>query len=147
MTYGYKTGGKNFIKGQSGNPNGRPRLPEEVKELRKINNIELSRLFNKYFFKSVNELLKIFSNKNLPVADMSVIKICLYCANKGDHIRLGFILDRLIGRPVQQIKHTGDIDEPIGISISDKRETIKKLLKNKLTRDAIITIIKHGNSE
>lgn len=107
MAKGKKTGGKSFKKGESGNPNGRPSLPDDVKEAREINKIELERILNKYIHMTFKQIQKVCADDATPVLDLMICKIIGEAIKKGDQVKLGFILDRL---PVGPVKKTINLD-------------------------------------
>lgn len=86
-----------FKPGISGNPSGRPALPEEIKEARKINKIEFERVLNEMIYMNLSELKSRADNPETPVVELLVAKILAEGIKRGDEKRLGFILDRLIG--------------------------------------------------
>lgn len=79
-----------FAKGKSGNPGGRPKLPEELKEA-----------FKALAPKAVETLASIMSNDN---------------AKDSDRVRAAeVILDRGYGKPKQQTELTGEDGNAIEI--------------------------------
>ena len=97
MAKGNKTGGKDFEPGRSGNPNGRPRLPEDLREARALNKTEFERILNLGIHLTAEELKNRLEAKGTPTIELMVLKIIAAAVNRGDEKRLGFILDRLIG--------------------------------------------------
>lgn len=82
--------GKPFEKGQSGNPNGRPRIPQEFKELAKTKSLG-----------ALNKIIEIMEN---PESD------------KKDVLRASeMIIDRAWGKPTQQID--ADVNGNMNITI------------------------------
>lgn len=105
MATGKKTGGKDFEPGQPGGP-GRPPMPLDVKEARKLNQVELHRTLNE-FLHCTREKLK--ERVNSP--DATVFEICLgsiikNAIDRGDQNRLNFLLDRLVGKSKESIEIT-----------------------------------------
>lgn len=72
-----------FVKGQSGNPGGRPK------------NSELRELCQAKTKEAVNTLMRIMQNKKAPAAS----RVAAACA----------LLDRGYGKPIQAIQHSGDM--------------------------------------
>lgn len=102
MASGFKTGGRDFKPGQSGNPAGRAKLPEDIKEARGLNKIQFERMLNRYLAMSAPEIKTIAESPKTPALDLIVAKVIYEAIKKGDDKRLDFMLNRLIG-PVKQI--------------------------------------------
>lgn len=100
-----KPRGKPFAPGQSGNPNGRPPLPAEIKEARKFNKLEVERVFDKFLGLSEAELEKRLTDPETPMLEKIVGKIMIEAAKNGDHVKLDFVLNRTIGKVKDQIQH------------------------------------------
>lgn len=101
------SGLKPFKKGQSGNPKGRPPLPEDVKAARKLGKAEFVRLVNDYLWINWDEAQKRLSSKKEPVSlmEQAVGNLALDAAN-GDRGALDLILDRLIGKTRDKMELT-----------------------------------------
>jgi hypothetical protein len=100
---GVKTGGRDFKKGVSPNPKGATPVPEEVRVARKLNKVEFERIANTYFSMTKEQLHKAKEFKETKVLDLIVISIMLKAITTGDHYRLNFLMDRLIGKVPQPI--------------------------------------------
>lgn len=92
-----------WAKGQSGNPGGRPKENEELKELCRTHTET-----------AVKTLVAIMRNAKAPAAARSM------CAQA--------ILDRGHGKPTQQIKHSGDAENPVAVMIGMAAETLARKL-------------------
>jgi hypothetical protein len=97
---------KQFKPGQSGNPGGRPKLPEDIKKARKLNQVELERAVNHLLFCTRDELQAIVKNPETPMLEVMVASIMAQAATKGDQMRLEFVLARLIGKVKDQLEVT-----------------------------------------
>lgn len=95
---------KRFKPGQSGNPGGRPKLPEDIKEARKLNQVELERIINKYLAMDREAVKTAISAPGTPMMELMVASIVAQAAQKGDHQRLDFVLNRLVGKVKEQIE-------------------------------------------
>lgn len=104
MAFSKKTGGRDFKPGQSGNPNGRPKLPEDVKSLFELNKIEFARRCNHFLNLSYSQLEEIKNDPNSLVFDLMIASILLKSIQEGDDKRLSFFLDRLIGKPSHNLE-------------------------------------------
>lgn len=87
-------------KGQSGNPNGRPRKNKALSE-------ELRRLLQG------QALGKKETNLQVIVAKLVAL------AREGDKDAIRYIFDRLEGRPAQALELTGDKERPVRITYVD----------------------------
>lgn len=104
MAKGEKTGGRNFEQGTSGNPKGRPRLPDDIKSMRKFNQAEFDRQANEFLFMPVNQLSEILENPAETALRKILAGIIVESAKNGDYKRLEFLLDRLIGKPTKHVE-------------------------------------------
>lgn len=104
MAKGEKTGGRNFKAGNSGNPSGRPKLPEDVKAMLNLNQAEFVRNANEILSMSVAELDAVIGDQKQPVFKALIARIIKEGLMGGDHKKLEFFLDRIVGKPKQQIE-------------------------------------------
>lgn len=98
MAKGFKTGGRDWPKGQSANPAGRPAILPEIKEARKANANDLTRILHTQLKMSRDELKEILSNKETPAMDLLVANILSKAIVSGDQTRAGFLFDRAFGK-------------------------------------------------
>lgn len=97
-----------FKPGQSGNPNGRPPLPPDLKGARQLNKIELERMLNECIYLSASEIKSQLQDPTTPAIRLIVLKIVGEAISKGDEKRLNFLLDRLIGAVKKEIDLGGE---------------------------------------
>lgn len=97
-----------FKKGQSGNPSGRIKLPQEVKEAKKLNQVELERVLNDCLTLTPSQIKKIKDDPESTMIQLLVVSVITHAVNKGDHDRSSFLLDRLLGK----MKDTVEISNP-----------------------------------
>lgn len=109
MPKGKKVGGKDWVPGQSGNPNGRPPLPKELKELKELTKTEVETALNKLIHMTADELKELRKNPNTSALHLMVIAVTLEALQKGDHYRLDFLLNRIVGKVKDQVEHSGKI--------------------------------------
>jgi hypothetical protein len=94
MARGKKTGGRDFKPGEG----GRPRLPQDIKDARKINQVEFERVVNEFLYMTkagIRERLEAFDT---PTLEHLMGQIILKAIDQGDQLRLDFLLNRTIGR-------------------------------------------------
>lgn len=101
-----KTGGRDFKKGQSGNPNGRPKMPKELREAKRMRKTEFIGLLVKYLGHTLEELGAAKKDKKTPAIDRIVIAIVLNAIKHGDYKRLDFLMDRIIGKVQAKVDMT-----------------------------------------
>lgn len=103
-----------FKKGQSGNPGGRKRLPEDLRAFEPLTREECNRLIAKYARMTKAGLTAAIQSVEIPMLELTIASILAQAAKGGDYSRLSFLLDRAIGRPVPvDEKQPQSIDEPL----------------------------------
>jgi Family of unknown function (DUF5681) len=95
-------------KGQSGNPNGQPRVPIKIKEIRKLTLKEYCELVDKFIHASPQELKEMVNDPDATVLELYIANIVKKGIEGGDTNRLSFLLDRLIGPVKQKLDMTSD---------------------------------------
>lgn len=103
MAKGKKTGGRDWKPGESGNLNGAPGYPKDIRESRKLNQQELERTINRLIYLTPAELRAVLDNPPT-MFEQVVGNIIALAGEKGDHQRLEFILQRMIGRVTDKIE-------------------------------------------
>lgn len=109
MAKGRKTGGRDIKEGQVLNPNGRPVVPPDLKKAREMNKDEFERIANKFLYMNQDEIKYQMAYGELSMIELAVCQLIVIGVNKGDPWRLGFLLDRLLGKP----KDFGLVDKVI----------------------------------
>ena len=95
---------KRFKPGQSGNPGGRPKVPGDILEARKLNQAELERIINKYLYMDRESVKAAISSPTTPMMELMVASIVAQAAQKGDQQRLDFVLNRIVGKVKDQLE-------------------------------------------
>ena len=98
MAKGLKTGGKDFKPGQTGNKNGRPKTPPELRKAANLTKIETLERLVKFLQMDIYGLEEVLKDKSRQVMDHWIARICLVGIKEGDNRRLDFMLDRLFGK-------------------------------------------------
>ena len=120
MAKGNKTGGRNFTKGTSGNPCGRPKIPDDIKELNNFNSVEFARICNDMFYMKSDDLEKVLQDRDEQVIRKIVAKTLKEALKTGDPKRVEFFLNRLIGKCPAQ-------DQNVGLKISYHAEIMEMI--------------------
>lgn len=89
---------KLFQPGTSGNPRGTVKLPEELKAIKSLSQLEVTKLISKYARMNRDELIDAKNNPAIAVIDLTVISIFAKSIELGDFTRLSFLLDRCCGK-------------------------------------------------
>lgn len=92
-----------FKPGTSGNPGGRPELPEDIKEARKLNQVTLERTLNGYLFRPFDEVAALRGDGKLDVLSRITVSWIIK-AEQGSVPHLNALLERLIGRVTDSIE-------------------------------------------
>lgn len=97
---------KRYPKGVSGNPNGRPKLPADLKKARKLNQIEVGRIINKYMNESIEFIKEEMDTPGTSALEALLGKIIIEAHKHGDYSRVNFLFDRMIGKVTEKVEHT-----------------------------------------
>jgi len=95
-----------FKPGQSGNPGGKAKVPDDIKEARKLTQLDLERVINSLLYITKEALQAKIKDPQTPMIEMIAASIMAQAAVKGDHMRLDFILQRMIGKVKDQLEVT-----------------------------------------
>lgn len=87
-----------FAPGVSGNPGGRPALPADLVEARKINQIEFERTVNKFLYMPSDEVFKVIDSPKSSVLDRLLGTILYKGAIRGDVKRAEWVMNRMLGK-------------------------------------------------
>lgn len=103
-----KTGKGGFKKGQSGNPNGRPKgSPSIIARIKK-------------------ELAKIPSGQKITYLEILVKMILKKAIVDGDKEMIKLIWNYVDGMPKQALEHIGDEDKPVSILYVPAKRRVKR---------------------
>lgn len=103
---------KRWVKGQSGNPSGKTKFPEELRGIRALTQEEVCRLVAKYGRMLPDQIDALVEARQIPMLEFAIAKIFREAGVKGDFTRLSFLLDRAIGK-VPVVVPTDEEEEAI----------------------------------
>lgn len=115
--------GKPFQKGQSGNPGGRPKLPDALKGVSIITNFELQKIISKYFRMTKPEVVEAGTSETLAMIEVAIARCLVVAAKFGDFNKLAHLVDRVGGKVLAQTVEI-DLPEPIVIMRRTGEEVI-----------------------
>jgi hypothetical protein len=87
-----------FKPGQSGNPAGRPAMPEDLKAAKALTKQVLMRELNDLIHMTKSELEAALVSPESTMIRRMAARVIQEADNNGDDRRLGFLLDRLVGK-------------------------------------------------
>ena len=96
-----------FQKGGSGNPKGRMQMPEPIKQAQRMDKITFATLLHKFMHMDRELIMERLKDPKATMIELIVAKIVSESFNKADHMRLNFLLDRLIGKVKDEVEITG----------------------------------------
>lgn len=104
MARGKKTGGKDFV---HGDPRaGRPKKDPTLAKAAKLTRTEAEQLLTKFMQMDIEELESVLRDKKKKCVEHMIGRIVLMGIKNGDHARLDFMLNRLIGKVKENVEHT-----------------------------------------
>jgi len=84
-------------KGEVRNPYGRPRIPEKYREIRRLNNLDVQMMINKYLNMPIVELKKLEGRDDIPMIELFIISMIQKGIKAGDTLAWKTIMDYTIG--------------------------------------------------
>lgn len=83
---------------------GRPPLPKELKEAKRLTKTEFETIVNRYLWLSHEELEAAAENKSLPAVDRYLATVIKIGSASGDPGRMEFLLQRLLGKVTDKVE-------------------------------------------
>jgi Uma2 family endonuclease len=109
MAKGKKTGGRDMKPGENwANPNGRPKLSPEVKAIQNLTNEKLITILNDLVGCTLPELKAKLADPAASVFTLTIGSVLKQALEKGDHQRIEFLLNRMLGKVKEQVEHSGN---------------------------------------
>lgn len=96
--------GRPFVKGQSGNPGGKPPLSPELKAIKELTVDELKRTISKYFRLSKDQVNEILEDGNLPSIDHLIASTICVAIKNGDIARAEYLFMRSLGKVTEKLE-------------------------------------------
>jgi hypothetical protein len=118
MAKGKKTGGKDFPRGESGNPNGRPVLPPEVKALKSVTNETIKEVMDLLLEKDITALEELAESDTEPALKVLYAAGVLRAIKEGDPAHIEPVLNRVLGKPKESVQLSGDKENPVEVKHS-----------------------------
>jgi len=100
---------KPFVKGQSGNPNGRPRKFVSTLKSMGYKNSEVADAIQNLLAMTIDELKEVYQNQESTVLEKTVAGAIKKSIEKGDLQSIEVLLSRVFGKPKESVK----IDTPV----------------------------------
>jgi hypothetical protein len=93
-----------FKKGQSGNPNGRPKMKdfEALKELKDMSRAFVETKIAMALQRNIPQLTAISKSDEAQAIDVAISRIILRSCIEGDHKSLNFLFDRVVGKVIEK---------------------------------------------
>lgn len=120
--------GKKFVKGQSGNPGGRPKVSPDLLNVKEVNSEELKRRISKHFRMNEAEINEVIKNPDTISLDLILASTIATSIKNGDIGKAEYLFNRTAGKVKDSVMVEHDT-------------TIREDLKN-LTTDELLKLVK-----
>lgn len=129
MAKNKKTGGRNILPGRTGNPNGRPKLPPEVKAIRYCSKETVAKLYWDVVNMNRQEVERRLADPTLSLFERNVLAAIVKDISKGVITTIEKLMERVLGKPKEVIHLDGVINQGNAVDLS------------KLTNEEIMTLM------
>lgn len=116
--------------GTSGNPGGRPKLPDYLRAIVSLSHDEVTKYVSKYARMKPAEIDELVLARQIPMIEQAICRIFQEAEAKGDFTRLAFLLDRAVGKIQVVIPDENDASLREIMEMSDQE--LIRLVKDKL---------------
>tara|TARA_R110000787_G_scaffold249171_1_gene354765 strand:- start:58 stop:441 length:384 start_codon:yes stop_codon:yes gene_type:complete len=113
---------------------GRKKLPRDLAVATSLTKAKLEGLLNLHLWMTEKELEKVVKDAKTPMISKAIASIISKAIENGDDRRLTFILDRLIGKPKEEIDITAymvGLKKMTTVDVIDMGAEAMKFLKEK----------------
>ena len=113
---------------------GRKKLPRDLAVATSLTKAKLEGLLNLHLWMTEKELEKVVKDAKTPMISKAIASIISEAIENGDDRRLTFILDRLIGKPKEEIDITAymvGLKKMTTVDVIDMGAEAMKFLKEK----------------
>ena len=117
---GYKKVEPRWEKGESGNPNGRPKKYVSLLKESGYKMSEINDTIQAMMSMELDELKEVWENPQATILEKTIANAMKKSLDKGSLYSLETLLSRVYGNPKQMTELTGANSEPIQIIINDK---------------------------
>lgn len=110
-----------FKKGKSGNKSGRPKDDNFLKMAKQFNREFVEVKLVEFLRKPIVEIEELLKDKSKDSIDHFIGRIVLMGVVAGDHHRLNFMFDRIIGKVPSTVQMEGSQEKPLTLNYSLKK--------------------------
>lgn len=111
-----KPRGKPIQKGEVRNPYGRPKFPYELQNAKENLRVEFERVVVKFTAMNFDELSQFLKEKKGTSLEMAIAACYFKATSKGEYGNLAFFLDRIVGKPKQQVEVSGELKNNVQVT-------------------------------
>lgn len=130
-----------FKIGQSGNPSGRPQIPEDIRKAVAVTQQAFIRVASSFLSMDREQIQQKLQDPTSSMLEIIVGGIVAKAAKDQDQVRAAFILDRVIGKPKDAVIEPDDIQTKYAEAHDKVIEMIPREKMRELLR------IKSGNAD
>lgn len=127
MAIGKKTGGRDWLPGESGNPNGRKPIPEDIKAIRKLTHDQIADVMETLLTTTEGGLTDLLNDPETPVLKKWIAKVAQKGLTHGDAARLETLLNRTVGKVPDVLKVPGLSAHALLMGILEKTKDDEKV--------------------
>ena len=98
--------GARWKKGQSGNPEGRRKLPADLRNIAEVTTAELKRIISKHFRMILPEIQKVIDNPQSTALDLIIASTIKQAIKRGDIQKAEYLFNRCMGRVTGKVEIT-----------------------------------------